>query len=126
MSYAKIFQEALKTVSEVAGIDVKYSRGSDFTYLRAVPSAGQQNANEGDVVVEYRSRDFIIDVCDLVVNEVPITPKAGDTITEEVGTKVHTYQVGRPEGGNDQPWRFCDTGRTTIRVHSLLKGITNR
>jgi hypothetical protein len=122
-NYSTLLEQAQRTIASVAGVTVKYSRGSAFAVLTAVPAVSNFNADGDQIITEYRSRDFIVASDSLFISGLPITPKKGDIIEETVGTSVHRYQVSRPDGGNDQPWRYTDTGRSFIRVHTILKDI---
>jgi len=120
-----IISEALGTLSEVAGVQIKYARGSNFVYLTAIPGRSNLSVqNDDQTSTWFRTRDYIVEVCDLVLNEVPVLPQRGDVITETVGNKLMTFKVGRPDGG-DQHYQFSDTGRRRIRIHTTQTGTTN-
>lgn len=123
-NYDKLFAQAQKTVASVAGVKVTYSRGSASVVLTAVPAVSHSNADGQQIITEYRTRDFIVPASDLILSGIEITPKKGDTIEETVGNTVHSYQVARPDGGTEQPWRYTNTGRSFIRIHTILKDIS--
>ena len=127
---SSVFQNAIATAFEtmrcVAGIEITYHRGNDWSRLVAV--AGKTDfklSDEFGGIVESRSRDFVLNACDLVVGGEQITPKRGDLIKEAVGDKTHVHEVMRPDS-NEQPWRYADHGRSAIRVHTKLKEMVNR
>lgn len=102
----------------VVGTSVQYRQGDYSQIVTAIigitSEVGTALAGDSVVNVETKSRDYLIDVCELAV-----VPMKGDLIVETDGTKRFTYQVIRPDG--EQPWRFSDPGRTRYRIHTQLK-----
>jgi hypothetical protein len=117
-NFQKLIDEAMNAVAGVAGVYVTYYRGDDYTVIRATPGQTDFQMDTGDgAVVEFRSRDFFISVCDLKLNDEAITPKRGDQIVERDGNQNIVFEVSDPSG-SDQPWRYSDTGRTHFRIHT--------
>lgn len=115
---------AIQSVGVVAGIPVTYHRDSAWVKLTAIPGKSDFRISEADsITVKERSRDYLFTTCFLRINGQTVTPKKGDEIKETVGNTVHTYEVLRPDGG-DQVWRYSDPGRSVIRVHTKLKAVT--
>jgi hypothetical protein len=121
-TFQQIIGNGLTALTCVAGVEVKYRRGADWVRIRAVPGQTTFNITDANVVVsETRSRDYLIQADDLVIGGVVVTPQRGDLIEETVGAKIQIYEVTRPDG--EQPWRYADHGRTSIRVHTKLKAV---
>ena len=113
------------TAIGAAGVVVTYHRGADWVELTALPGKTDFEVDDGNgVIVEYRSRDYLIRTCELELAGTLVEPKRGDQIKETVGNKIHTYEVMRPDGG-EQVWKHADPTRNVIRVHTKLKGVTN-
>jgi hypothetical protein len=122
MSLYQITAEAMETIGLIAGSPVKYYRGSDWVQIQAVGGKTDFTVDDGNgFFVKYRSRDFILKAEDLKLSGVTVIPLKGDTIVERIGSTVFTYEVLRPDGG-EQVYRFSDHGRTTLRIHCKLKG----
>jgi len=64
------------------------------------------------------SRDYIINVADLIVNSVNIKPKEGDLIFEDVDGTRFTYRVSSP--GKEPDWRYSGHYRVAFRIHTKL------
>lgn len=121
------FQDAIAaagdTLAITAGVEVTYRRGDACKKLTAIPGQSTFTVDEGfGALVKIRSRDYLIAACELVLSGSQATPQRGDLIEEKVGTKTHVHEVLRPDGA-DQVWRYSDSGRTRIRVHTKLKAI---
>jgi hypothetical protein len=125
-SFTSAVTNALRSISNVAGTEITYARGNDWIRLTAVPGKTIFDSDEtNNVVGEFRTRDYIIDASTLLLNDVLTTPLRGDLITEVINGITNVYEVNRPDGGNDQPWRYSDYGQSFIRVHTLLKSQSN-
>lgn len=75
-------------------------------------------AGEGQVVEQFVSRDFIFTAAELVLGGAELEPRAHDTISETAASgQVLTWRVMPPSLG-DRPYRYCDTTRSRIRVHT--------
>ncbi len=122
-NYDNLFAEAQRTIATVAGVTVNYARGNVSVDVTAVPARSSFDAEGEQIKAEVKSTDFLIAAEDLVLNDIVITPKKDDVITQSSGGKVFTYVVKHPNGINEKPWRYTDTGRSTIRVHTFLSGV---
>src|SRR4051812_48882830 len=112
---------AMSTLRTSAGNCVQFWRGDDWVALTAVPGQTHFEIDDGNgVVVEYRSKDFIVAACHLVIDAAVVEPRRGDLIKETSGGKVITYEVMRPDG-NEQVFRYMDAARTNIRIHCKVK-----
>lgn len=122
------FQEAISNAYDallcVAGVSVTYHRGTDWVELTAIEGSTTFAIDDGQgVVIDHVSRDYVFSACDLVLAGSETTPKRGDLIKIEVGPKLYTHEVLRPDSG--EVWRYSDLGRSKIRVHTKLKGVAN-
>ena len=70
------------------------------------------------VTQRKESRDFIINVADMLISTVPVKPQKGDLIYEDVDGIRYTYEVGAYN--NEPPWRFAGVHRTAFRIHSKI------
>lgn len=71
------------------------------------------------VFESYESRDFLISAADLVWgNYHKFQPQRGDRIEEEQGGVTYVYEVMAP--GREPAFRFSDTYRQTLRIHTKL------
>lgn len=98
-------------------VPVIYRRGSDFAEVPA--TIGKTVFKVTDDYGRYQhieSRDYLISTDDLVLNETHILPEPGDEIIE--GNLV--YEVMAPN--NEPEWRFSDSSRQTLRIHTKLTG----
>jgi len=68
------------------------------------------------ILVRSVSRDYLITTADLVTGGAQITPVAGHTIRETVGSAIYVYQVCAYD--REGVWRWADPYRTTRRVHT--------
>jgi hypothetical protein len=64
------------------------------------------------------SRDYLISADDLMLNETHILPRQGDEIIEN----SFIYEVMAPN--NEPEWRYSDSSRQTLRIHTKLIGET--
>lgn len=119
---SKIIGEALGAVAKVAGVDVLYYRGSDFTTVcNAIPATANFGVETVDpALIDYQAKDFILEVVRLNVAGQAITPVRGDQIRQTVGRLTYTYEVSRTDA-SDQVWRYTDDSRRWIRAHTKLK-----
>ncbi|MFH1302334.1 MAG: hypothetical protein ABIK07_14835 [Planctomycetota bacterium] len=65
------------------------------------------------------SVDWIVKAADLVIDGVPVLPKRNGLITRVLGGVSRVYQV-LPFGDDELEYRFLDTGRTMLRIHTKL------
>lgn len=114
--FQQIIDAGLNRLSAIAGVDIRYTRGTDWIRIRATPGSTDFTlSDQFGAVSEYRTRDYIVSASSLVINGTLVKPIRGDTILE--GSSV--YEVSRPDGG-EQPWSFSDHGGTHLRIHTKL------
>ena len=99
---------------------VTYARGSESFVLPATIGRTVFEVEDSHGVLRWESRDFIVSSCDLVLGAIPVVPEKGDLIEEtDCDGKVLVYEVTAP--GREQEWKYCDSSRLLIRVHTKLR-----
>ena len=96
-------------------IDVQYQRDSELLLLSA--TVGKTIFAVPDsygVLIKTESRDYLVKPSDLVIGGKQTLPVAGDRITEN----GYVYEVMAP--GNKPCWRWSDSFRNTLRIHTKL------
>lgn len=122
MSVETAITRALKTARKLRGISVKYLRGNEEIDLTNVGRGSWifRFQDELRTTKRLETRDYLIEVAQLVIDDEPIDPVIGDRIEETVCETKQTYEVVSPN--NEGCSRFSDNTRTQIRVHTLLVG----
>ena len=96
---------------------VIYRRGGDSAEVPATVGKTVFKVTDDYGRFQYiESRDFLISAADLVLNDARILPEPGDEIVE--GGFV--YEVMAPN--NEPEWRYSDSCRNTLRIHTKLIG----
>lgn len=118
-AFANVIGQALNSVRSIAGESVVYWRGTQSVSLQAVPGSSTfETTSVTEMPVLYASRDWIFQADELVLGGVPTTPKRGDLVKQTVGDKTTTFEV---LSDGSQVFRYCDVGRSRIRVHTKEK-----
>lgn len=105
--------ELLASQQATAGMAVRYGRGVLDVELTAIPGRSQHESDgTGNEAIGARSRDWLIEPSDLVLEGETITPQRGDTVT--LGDVV--YEV--VHRGESECFRWTDQTRRLIRVYS--------
>ena len=100
-----------------ASVDVVYERGAEQVPVKATIGKTEFELDDGSgVVVRIQSRDYLIHAADLQLSGSPTLPVAGDRIRETQGNKTFVYEVMAP--GNEPHYRYSDTFRKLLRIHS--------
>jgi len=100
-----------------AGITISYSRGTMIIAgITATVGRSPYNIMDGDVMIAYESRDYIIKKSDLQLAGLQFTPQSGDRITESDGG---VYEVSIPKPLN--VFESIGPDGTVFRIHT--KGI---
>lgn len=100
-------------------VDVTYRRGVDSAVVKATIGRTMFEQDDGaGVIVRLQVRDYLIDTADLVLAGNQSLPSKGDRIEEIDAGQKHTYEV-LPLGG-EQHWRYSDSYRRTLRIHTKL------
>lgn len=104
-----------------ASVDVVYERGAEQVPVKATIGKTEFELDDGSgVVVRIQSRDYLIHAADLQLSGSPALPVAGDRIRETQGDKTFVYEVMAP--GNEPHFRYSDTFRKLLRIHSKHVG----
>lgn len=98
---------------------VVYRRGAETAQLAATIGRTKFEIDDGYGAIErYESRDFLVLAEELVLGGIAVLPDRGDRIEETVGLTTYVYEVCAP--GKAPPWRYSDSYRQTLRIHSKL------
>jgi hypothetical protein len=133
--FADIIASVHATVASLHGVRVRYTytnaEGDLATLLidGAVPTAPSEAVDVADglMMVDAKSRDFLIPVESLTRGITIIEPQKGDTIEECAGDAdivQATYTVMQPNTGTP-PWRWHDRTRTIRRIHTKETAAVN-
>lgn len=98
---------------------VTYIRGAASIELNA--TLGRSEFEEDDdsgTILRHEARDFLIRPEDLVIGGTETKPQVGDRIQAVDGETTLTFEVLSP--GGQPPWRYCDSHRKTMRIHTKL------
>jgi hypothetical protein len=96
---------------------VLYRRGNDTAEVSVtIGKTVFRVEDEYGRVVRYESRDFLIMASELILNESVVLPERGDEIIDD----GFVYEVMAP--ANEPEWRYSDSFRNTLRIHSKLTG----
>lgn len=98
-------------------VPVIYRRGDDSAEVSA--TVGKTVFKVTDDYGRFQhieSRDYLISATDLVLNDTQILPEPGDEIIEN----GFIYEVMAPN--NEPEWRYSDSCRNTLRIHTKLTG----
>jgi len=102
-------------------VPVTYCRDAAAVEVRAtIGRTVFKVASEYGMFEKYISRDYIIAAGELLLNGEPILPARGDQIREIQGSKTYVYEVMAP--GNDPCWRWSDSYRRSLRIHTKQVG----
>ena len=95
-------------------MSVVYNRpGLGSVTIDATPGeTNHEIERNGQVIEQFKSRDYIIQVSDLVIAGSNIEPEIGDYITDGSAT----YDVLR--NGSDAQWVYTSPTRQLMRVHT--------
>lgn len=97
---------------------VTYTRGATSVELKATAARNEYDSVDASGVQHrLEVRDFLIRAQD-IASLSPPHPTTGDTITETINGIAYNY---RAIGEMGMPvWRWSDTNRTVMRVHTQL------
>ena len=122
MSVESAISRALKTARNLRGISVVYHCGDNEINLTKVGRGSWifKFQDEHGTTKRIETRDFLIEVAQLLVDDEPIEPVIGHRIDVTVGETTETFELVSPN--NEGCSRFSDNTKTQIRVHTLLVG----
>lgn len=98
----------------------------DGQLLEAMVTLGSQmlrvTDRSGNTKVERTDRDIGIEAADHVINGLIVEPQAGDNwyIDLDDGAGILQYEVMSPN--NEGPWRYSDSHRKRLRIHTKFVG----
>ena len=105
-----------------ASLEVSYLRdGLPAEDIQARIGRTESDSIDNDgLVIQHKSRDFIIQVSDLVLDGSLATPQKGDRITEpdDDASLNHIYEVASENGG--AVYTQGDAFRNSFRIHTKL------
>ena len=114
----KAFKASRASEKKLAGVSVTVRRDSYVSdmFIATVADTQIEEYQSDNTVTSNRSRDYIIDVDDYLVNGVCVTPVPGDVINEVINGKSCRFEVLALAG--EQPYSFMDRSRMVLRVHT--------
>lgn len=99
---------------EPSGVPVRATIGK--TVFETTTSAAGAGDIIGGMLTDTEARDYLIDVADLQIEDVPIEPRDGDLIIETGPNEQRVFTVRAPKG---QPaWRYSDLYEKVYRIHT--------
>lgn len=101
---------------------VTYQRGEASIEVRASfgRTQGEQEDTSSGMVSSFESRDYLIDVADLLIDDVLSEPRPGDRIIEGPLDDGVVFQVATIPGGTC--WQYADAYRNKFRIHTKYVG----
>ncbi|MFA7195792.1 MAG: hypothetical protein WC210_08765 [Candidatus Neomarinimicrobiota bacterium] len=96
-----------------ASVAVTYSRGADSVELEPTIGRTPYSILDGEVSVEYESRDYIVASSLLVLDGETVLPQRGDQITEASGD---IYEVMALDG--EHCFRRMGPSGEVLRIHT--------
>lgn len=102
-------------------VPVAYCR--DTATVQAAATIGRtvfEVARDYGVFEKIESRDYIIAAGELLLNDEPVLPARGDQIRETRDGTTYVYEVMAP--GNEPCWRWSDSYRRSLRIHTKQIG----
>jgi hypothetical protein len=105
-----------------AASPVSYRRAaSSVTLLATMGRSNYESTDSNGFITESSSADFLIQVSDLAIDDIPTTPALGDLIvTTDADGGKSIYEVMPPPGL--PAWVFSDDYGITYRIHTKLRG----
>ena len=101
-------------------VPVIYRRGGDAAEVPATIGRTVFKVTDDYGRFQYiESRDYLISTADLALNGTPVFPRQGDEIIED----GFVYEVMAPN--NEPEWRYSDSYRQTLRIHTKFIGETD-
>lgn len=103
---------------------VIYTRGSDSVEVMATIGRTVFDVDRGQgAALRIEARDYLIRAVHLNFGAGPVEPRRGDQIHELQDGVIYIYEVmglgdsGAGAGG-ESPWRWSDSYRRTMRIHT--------
>jgi hypothetical protein len=99
-----------------AGTLITYARGSVSVTLMSTVGRTPFEVMDGEMMIAYESRDFIVQAADLVLNGSAVIPASGDTITDAAG---NVYEVAVPKPL--YVYESIGADGTVLKIHTKRK-----
>jgi len=98
-------------------VTIIYVRGEQFVELSAmVGRTPFEVSDNGNVLHQFESRDYLITAADLVLGSAVTLPQPGDLITEVINGVTCYYQVLSQTGA--PCYRYTDGSCIELRIHT--------
>ncbi len=98
---------------------VIYARGSATVEVNATTGRTIFVVNDDyGAQVRTESRDYLILAAELLLAGNQALPEVGDQVREQAGSQTFVYEVVAP--GGEPHFRYSDSYRQTLRVHTKL------
>lgn len=109
------------TLKASASVAVTYRRDADSVELQATLGSQLLRSTDGrgSSKVERTDRDFLFAAADLVLGGETVLPASGDLVDYD-GDRFEVMPYG-----SDPHWRYCDSSKNRIRVHTKYRGAAN-
>ena len=113
--------QALANSRALNGEDATYARPGVFTgaEIKVTPGQSTTEAESGDVIIEYTSFDFLVNVDQLLNDSTAFLPESGDVVT----FNGNDYTVYAPPG--ERCFRYHDRFELTVRIHTTKDGASS-
>lgn len=97
---------------------VRYTRGgSTNSNVKATQAETRGETGDGEIILDAKIADWLIDRADLSINEAPIEPEVGDRITITLDHAQEVFEVATVAGQPCWAWHGRDGG--TYRIHTV-------
>lgn len=96
--------------------EVVYQRSSQTLTLLATQAATQTENDDGRVIIQSRSIDWIIEAADLILNGIQEQPKSGDRIHVARGGGTRIFEA--MDLGSERHFRFHGRDYLSLRIHT--------
>ncbi len=119
MSIQDTICAAHRSAQAAVGCTITYSRGLVSVPLDArIGDTQFETDAEFGPAIETESRDYLIEVADLILDDAVTLPVSGDQIRETVDSTTFVYEVSA--FGNEPCFRYSDDFHQLLRIHTKL------
>ena len=91
---------------------------AEISELLAQPTKPVNHAEPTGRMIDCKELDWIVQVDELQLNEVPFLPTSGHHVVWTLGNQVRVYEV--LERDRDQVFEYRDSGHTQFRIFTKL------
>lgn len=113
--FAQAALHGFKSMQLIHGVSITYQRPSTGHSVTLTAPAGRSDhdvSQDGMVIEQVKSRDYLVKLADLVLNGVEVLPIKGDRIVE--GSKTYAVLCM----GTESQWKYTDPSQQIIRIHT--------